>query len=70
MSVSTITNGCKDATSVRTLTLTTDHLMQIELGLEEQIRDLERLIERDPDDMAWRDQLDVARQALRIVQEA
>jgi hypothetical protein len=70
MSVSNLTNGCKDATCVRTVTLTTDHLMQIELGLEEQIRELERLIERDPDDMAWRDQLDVARQALQIVQEA
>lgn len=61
-------------TSTRSLILTTDHLFAIEQGLEERINDCKVAIDRrtdaDPEKMHWRDQLDIAEQALKIVLEA
>jgi hypothetical protein len=56
-------------TTVRTVVFITDHLVQIEHGLQARIEVLQRLIGDNPDSMDFRDQLDNARQALDIVRE-
>ena len=56
------------ASAVRTVTFASDHLIAIELALEERIFFIERMIAYNPGDMHWTDSLDVARQALELVQ--
>ncbi len=59
-----------NANPVRTITFTTDHLIAIEMALEDRIVVLEQRVAAVPDHMApaQRDALDVARQALELVQ--
>lgn len=54
--------------AVRDVTFATDHLIAIELALEDRIELIKRQIGFNPADMYWRDALDVARQALELVQ--
>lgn len=57
-----------DLTSVRTITFATGHLILIEIALDSHIVLLEECVKAAPDSMAQRDALDIARQALELVQ--
>jgi hypothetical protein len=63
-----VTDGCNKDT--RAVQLNDAQLIQIEMGLELQIQELERLAEAYPEDDTWSESLDVARKALDIVREA
>lgn len=54
--------------AIRTITFATDHLFAIELALEARIAFIKQQIGFNPDDMHWRDALDVSNQALELVE--
>lgn len=53
---------------VKTVTFASEHLIVIEIALDSHIVLLEECVKAAPDSMAQRDALDVARQALELVQ--
>ena len=59
-----------DVPGIRTITFATDHLIEIELALEDRIEKLQKIIDGAVDGvdcMSLRDSLDVTRQALELV---
>jgi hypothetical protein len=67
MSVSDLTKGCKSATGYA-LMLSQAALIQVELALDEHVSKLQQREAADPGQ--WTDELQAARQALRILRRA
>ncbi len=73
MSVSNLTNGCKDATVQTanlslTVSLTPRQCIQAEVALDAHISDLEQREESAPG--VWTEELEAARQALDVLRRA
>lgn len=55
---------------VKTVTLASDHVIAIGLALDMRIEYIELQIAIQPDDMYWRDALDVATQSIEMMRQA